>query len=801
MKISVKWLNNYVDLSGISIWEIVDKLTLAGLEVEEVEDQAAAFDNMVVGLVKEVKKHPNADKLKLCVVSDGASDYKVVCGAPNVDVNQKVPFAKVGSIIPEKGEKLSRVKIRGEESFGMICSERELGLSENHEGIMVLNSQLKEGTALSEALNMNDVILEVAVTPNRQDALSHIGIARDLAAIFDLPLKMPEINIKEEKETSGSYASVEIVDSNKCPRYVAKIINNVTIKDSPEWLKNFLKAVGLRPINNVVDVTNFVLHEVGQPLHAFDLDKLSGKKIIVKTAGDERKFTTLDSKERELLPDDLMICDKERSVAIAGIMGGENSEVTSSTKNILIESAFFNPSSIRKTAKHLGLSTDASYRFERGTDPDIVVWAARRAAQLICETAGGNSAKDEIDVYPRRIESKIVELRYGRLNKILGYDIPKITVDKILKNLDFKFANKSEEKISVKVPLRRHDVEREIDLIEEVARIYGYDKIPEVSKIQVTLDKKVDQSELDNNIRTILTGLGFYEIITNSLLSESIAEKFGRPIKILNPQSSEMSHLRPSLLPGTLITTSKNLKVKENDLQFFEIGKIFNLKDKSNISSFDDFEEVEHLQITLTGKAVNTEWYEKDRNFDFYDLKGFVVEFFNKLLKYNKGQVKLNSAGDEFYQYHFDYLIENKIVGRGGKVRNGLLKLFDIDQDVFSFAADIDSIRSIEQRSYKFVELLKFPKVYRDFAFIFDTEITFEQVREVIKESSSNLLHNIKLFDIFQSDSLGKGKKSLAFQLEYFSDSRTLTEEEIDKDFRNAIKAVEEKLSGKLRGN
>ncbi|MFA3782089.1 phenylalanine--tRNA ligase subunit beta [Melioribacteraceae bacterium 4301-Me] len=798
MKVSINWLKNYVDLSGIPLQEIIDKLTLAGLEVEEVYNQSEIFKNIVVGFVKDVKKHPNADKLKLCVVSDGKSDFNVICGAPNVAVNQKVAFAKIGAVIPDSGQVLSKVKIRGEVSYGMICSEKELGLSDNHEGIMVLNSNLEVGMPLSIALGMNDIILEVAITPNRQDALSHIGIARDLAAIFDRELILPEIKINEEGESSDKLVSIEVIDSVKCPRYVGKVVTGVTIKESPEWLKTLLKNIGLRPINNVVDVTNFVLYEIGQPLHAFDLNKLAGKKIIVKTANEREKFVTLDSKERQLSKDDLMICDGEKSVAIAGIMGGENSEVTFDTKNILIESAFFNPSSIRKTSKRLGLSTEASYRFERGTDPDITLWAARRAAQLILETAGGKISKGEIDVYPNKMPNKILELRYFRLEKILGYKIDISTVNKILEKLGFEIIFRNNDKITVKVPLRRHDVEREIDLIEEVARIYGYDKIPEVSKINVTLDKKIDQSEFANKIRDILTGLGFYEIITNSLLKGEIAERFGVPIRILNPQSSEMTHLRTSLIPGTLLTISKNIKVKENDLMFFEIGKVFNQIAKE-IRTFEDFEETEQLIITITGKAINTEWYEKDREFDFYDLKGFATEFFTKLFPNSNGRINFCKK-DDLFNYRFEYELNGETIGYGGKLNKEFAKLFDITQNVFSFVADLDKLRKIEASSRKFKELLKFPKVYRDFAFILDRTVTFEEVVKVIKESSSNLLHNIKLFDIFQSDSLGKGKKSLAFQLEYYSENRTLTEEEVDKDFWEAIKAVEKKLNGKLRG-
>lgn len=799
MKISLNWLNEYIDLKDISLDEIVNRLTLAGLEVEEIIDYSKIFENIVVGYVKDKKKHPNADKLSVCIVYDGMNNYNVVCGAPNVEQGQKVPFAKVGAVIPYEGIKLGKIKIRGEVSEGMICSEKELGISDNHEGIMILNSELKEGTPLAEALEMNDVIFDIAITPNRADALSHIGIARDLSAIFDRPLKIPEFVLEESNVKSDEIASVEILDTINCPRYVGKVIMNVQIKESPEWLKKRLKSIGLRPINNVVDVTNYVLYEIGQPLHAFDLDKLSRKKIIVRSATEGEKFITLDSKERELTSKDLMICDAEKPVAIAGIMGGENSEVTLSTKNILIESAYFNPSSIRKTAKRLGLQTDASYRFERGTDYGIVVWAAQRAAYLISQIAGGYIGKGEIDVYPKPFQEKIVQLRFERIKRILGYEVPQEKVKKIFTNLGFKIKNEEEKKLTIEIPSHRHDVEREIDLIEEVARIYGYDKIPEIEKISVTLEEKVDQSQYVDNVRNILVSLGFYEIVTNSLLKEEIAKKFGNPICVLNPQNIEMTHLRPSLIPGMLQAIINNIKVNEKNLQLFEIGKVFERKHDKEILSFEDFYEKENLIIAVTGKAIEREWFDKTREFDFYDLKGYVQSFLEKLLPSTNFIIEKIFNTNEF-EIGIQLKHNGNYIGKGGSLQKELLKLFDINQEVLAFVFDLDNLKSISIPKKEFKELLKYPKVYRDFAFILDESVEAEKVIEVIKNSSSNLLHHIKLFDIFQSESLGKGKKSLAFQLEYYDESRTLTEEEVDKDFWNAIKAIEEKLNAKLRG-
>jgi len=799
MKISLQWLIDYVDLKDISINEIIDKITFAGLEVEEVVVQSDKYNNMVVGLVKEVKKHPNADKLSLCVVSDGESDYSVVCGAQNVAQDQKIAFAKVGSIIPSNGMKLEKVKIRGEVSTGMICSEFELELGDNHEGILVLDEKLKIGTPLADALGADDVILEVAITPNRCDALSHIGIARDLAAIFNRKIKFPEIQINESKKKSEDFAKVFIEDSVNCPRYVGKVVLDVKILESPDWLKKKLKSIGLRPINNVVDVTNFVLHEIGQPLHAFDLDKLHDNKIVVKGANESEKFSTLDSKDRELTSTDLMICDGEKSVAIAGIMGGENSEVTFATKNILIESAFFNPSSIRRTAKRLGLSTDASYRFERGTDYDITAWAARRAAQLIQMTSGGEILYGEIDAYPNKIEKRKTILRFSRLMKVLGYSIPESTVENILTNLGFEIISKNNEQIELVIPSFRHDIEREIDIIEEVARIYGFEKIPNVQKISVTLEEKVDQSYFCDNLKNAMNSLSFYELVTNSLLNETISEKFGKPIKMLNPQSSEMSHLRTSLLPGMLQAISNNIKVNEKNLRFFEIGKVFELIHEKEIESFEDFKESEILLIAITGYEIQSEWYEKDIASDFFGLKGNVNALLNKSFPSIKFELTYN-INHVNYEEAFTIMHNNKIIGYGGKVKMSVANLFDVSQEIFACEINIDELKKIEQPDRKFKDLLKFPKMVRDLAFVLDTEVESDKVIEVIKTASSNLLHQIKLFDIFQSDSLGKDKKSLAFQLEYFDETRTLKEDEVDKDFRNAIKEVEKTFKAQLRG-
>jgi phenylalanyl-tRNA synthetase beta chain len=801
LKLSLNWLKELVDLSEISTSEIVHMLTMSGLEVEEVTDQSSIYKNFVVGFVKDKKKHPNADKLSLCTVSNGEEDFQVICGAPNVDAGQKVVFAQTGAVIPKGNFKISRAKIRGIESNGMICSEAELGISDNHEGIMVLNEDLKEGTPLADALMMNDTILEIAITPNRPDALSHIGAARDLAAIFNSEVNIPEIEIEESEDTADKAAAIEIIDTKNCPRYSSRIIHGVEIKESPGWLKRRLINIGLRPINNIVDVTNYVMYETGQPLHAFDLDNLAGHKIIVKSTEGETSFTTLDSKERKLPDGTLMICDGEKPVAIAGVMGGENSEVTSSTKNILIESAYFNPSSIRNTSKALGLSTDASYRFERGTDPNGTVYAAERAAQMIAELAGGEILEGIIDVYPVIYEPPEINLRFDKVDRILGYKISKEIISEILLKLGMDIIVEADDELHVSVPTFRPDIEREIDIIEEIARIHGYDNIPTVSKISITLGEKKDESDFTARVKQAAVELGFMEMINNPLQSEKVASLTGIPIKILNPQSADMAYLRTSLLTGALETVSSNINVGEKDLQLFEVGNIFQLKSESEIKDFKDFNENESLIFVITGKSRDKSWYTEEETYDFFDLKGFIKSFISKFSLDNVLQYSYNQQRNPNYTVFFTMENGKDIIGSGGSLDKKFLKKFDIDQDVYAFEINLEKLSKLKVPERKYKELLKYPKVLRDFAFIFDKSVTYEQVSEFILEQSSGLLKSVNLFDLFESENLGENKRSMAFALEFFDESRTLTDEEVEKEFHHLITAVTKKFKAKLRGN
>ncbi len=800
MKISLSWIKEFVDLKDISTDEIISKLTMSGLEVEDVVDQSNLYRNFIVGFVKETAKHPNADKLTICKVFDGKDDLQVICGASNVQSGQKVVFAPIGTEIPNGNFIIKKAKIRGVESHGMICAEDELLLSNDHSGIMVLDEKLEAGKSITDALNLSDVILEIAITPNRPDALSHIGVARDIAALFDRELKIPEIKLNEIGDEVNKLAAMVIEDEVNCPRYIAKVVKDVQIKESPQWLKNRLEKIGLRPRNNIVDITNLVLHECGQPLHAFDLDKLNEHKIVVKSTKSETNFTTLDSKERKLPLNTLMICDGNREVAIAGVMGGENSEITNETKNILIESAYFNPSSIRKTSKALGLSTDASYRFERGTDPNITKYAAERCAQLVAELANGKIAAGIIDVYPKVIKPKEIELRFSRTTRILGYEVSTGKIKNILSRLGLAIKVLDEDKLLVSVPTFRPDIEREIDLIEEIARINGYDNIPTVSKINITLEKKTDETEFDEKIRQTATALGFFEMINNPLQSEPDAKLTGNPIKIANPLSADMECLRTSLLPGALITISKNIRQGVKDIKLFEIGDAFNKTAESEIKSFNDFTENQRLLFIFSGKEQVKIWNAEEKESDFYLLKGLVDSFLNKISLDNVLIDSYYSTANEIYAYYLTKSFKEVELGRGGKLNNEVLKQFDINQDVYCFEFDLTLFNSIQSNAKTYTDPLKYPKIIRDFAFVLDKSVKYLDVKEFIKNKSSNLLKEVSVFDVFESESLGTEKKSLAFTLEYYDANRTLTEDEVEKDFSNLIALITKEFNAQLRG-
>ncbi|MCP5063992.1 MAG: phenylalanine--tRNA ligase subunit beta [Ignavibacteriae bacterium] len=799
MIVSLNWLKEYIDLEGIATEEIVEKLTTSGSEVDEVFDKAKDLEGIVVGFVEEVKKHPNADRLSVCKVTDGEQTYNVVCGAPNVAPNQKVVFGKLGAVIPKGKFELKKTKIRGELSEGMLCAEDELELGDDHDGILILDESAEIGQTFANSRGLNDIVLDIAITPNRADSLSHIGITRDLSAIFNRKVKYPTLITEYNVKNNNSLLEILNEDYENCPRYSAVIIKDIEVKESPQWLKEKLISIGLRPINNIVDATNFVLHEVGQPLHAFDLDTLSNGKIVIKQMGDSSKFVTLDSKERNMLPNSLMICDGEKPVAIAGVMGGENSEVSNSTNNIVIESAFFNPSSVRKTSKKLGLSTDASYRFERGTDINGTMNAAIRAAEIIKDIAGGTIDDEVIDIYPKPFNSNEVSVRFFRIAKVLGFEIEHGTVVDILKNLEFEIVEHDLIHVKVRVPSFRQDIEREIDLIEEVIRIYGFENIPPVEKISIPLAKKIDETKFEDTIRNKMVSLGYSEVVSNSLVSDEKSIDYEHSIKVLNPQSSEMTRLRTSLISPMLLNISRNIKVKEDNLKLFELGQTFKTKEQE-VTTYDAIDQNQNLIIALSGKKNLKNWFSEEGFFSFYDLSSDADAILNN--KYLDSKIKdtYNEQPNEIFDFSFEKKIKNNSIGVGGKLSKEFLRKFEVEKDVFVFEINLDIIKNLKVSKTEFSSVLKYPKVVRDFAFILDKDISYKTVVGTIKNNSSNLLKNVKLFDIFESDTLGKHKKSLAFQLEYFDETKTLTEDEIDKEFWNTIEKVKTKLKAELRG-
>lgn len=801
MKIVLSWLNEYIDLSDIPVEKIALELTMAGLEVEEITDYRQVYNNFITAEVVEKEKHPNADKLSLCKVNTGREVLQIVCGAPNVAAGQKVALACEGAKIPDSDFTIKTTKLRGQLSQGMICSEAELGISNDHSGIMVLPEETIPGIPLAEAIGYDDVVFEIGITPNRPDGLSHVGVARDISALLNRPLKKKEDSIVRDSEKTAEKVTIEIEDLENCPKYSAVVVKDVTIGESPVWMKNRLKMAGMRPINNIVDITNYIMLELGQPLHAFDLDNLSGSKIIVKRSNNGTKFTTLDSVERELKDSVLMICDGEKEVAIAGIMGGENSEVNGHTRNILIESAYFNPTSVRKSARYLGLSTEASYRFERGTNHEGTMNAALRAAELMEKFAGGKVLSGEIDVVSDALATKTVELRYARIEKILGYPVKEESVRNILRNLEFRLINEDSEKITVEVPGFRPDVEREIDLIEEIARINGYDNIPPVERVTSPLHSSVDYMETLNSLRAKMTGFGFNEIMNNSLQPFETSKETGDPVVLMNPLNAEMSVLRTSLIQGALDTVRRNINNGEKDLKLFETGHVIS-KVGEKIEGFENIKEESALAIILTGKASHKTWSSEERYFDVFDLKGYLNSLLETYLDTKKLSFQYHTDERGIYEYSVDVFAGEEKLGTYGKVTDIFAAKYDIKQVVFCGELFVNCIRRNSDKLRKYVPLLKYPKIVRDMAFIFDANINYGDISGFIRINSSSLLKSVDLFDRYENEKmLGEGKVSLAFTLEFFNSERTLTEEEVEKEFSGLINKITKQFNAVLRGN
>ncbi len=807
MRISYKWLRRYINLNA-SIDEISRKLTSLGLEVESIDDPGQKYSGFVVGKVLTVEKHPKADRLSVCTVQTAQDkpSVQIVCGAPNVRPDQKVIVGLPGAVVPHnqhdpKGNpfQLTNARIRGIESSGMICSEKELGLGDDGDGILVLDNSAVTGNTLVEHYGFDDVVFEIGITPNRPDCLSHIGVARDLAAAYNLSLTMPALSVDPSKgKSAGIRASVHLENSVDCPRYTARLIENVTVKESPEWLKQSLRSVGLRPINNIVDATNFIMYEFGQPLHAFDYDQLADHTIKVRTAAKGEQFTTLDGKVRTMTGRELMIADGKKSVAIGGVMGGLNSEISDSTKNVLLEAAYFLPASIRKTAKHLGITTDASYRFERGVDPNMTLTASLHAAVLIAELSGGRLVDEVIDEYPQTIVSKNITLRLDRTNAILGTSLSADVISKYLRSLQIDVIPGSDGKsFNCTVPTFRPDIEQEIDLIEEVARIHGYDNIDNKLSAEVIFQRPSNEESNIISVRHWCEDIGLNEVLTNSMIDGTLEKSLGmKAVAVKNPLSEDHECLRPSLLVTMLQSVALNLNHGASKVHVFEIGSVF-LREHQDGAPVPGYAERVVIGISLSGEAVSTSWHTPSRNVDIFDIKGTILSLLNHVGLDNSHLIYYN-ASTSLTESRIDVEINGTYVGYIGKCNQDLLKKYKIEQEVFYGELHLDKILGFDNRK-KFIPFTKYPKVIRDIAFVLEKNIPVDDVQKVIRQSGGELLKDCTLFDLFEGASVGAGKKSVAFSLSLQSNDKTLTDSEIDAVIDSVTGAVAKTFEATLR--
>jgi len=812
MKISYSWLKQYISIPE-SAEEIGHVLTATGLEVESVESfetVKGGLKGLVIGEVLTCAKHPNADKLSVTTVDVGAErPLHIVCGASNVAAGQKVVVATPGTTIyPAKGEPftIKSAKIRGEQSEGMICAEDEIGLGENHDGIIVLDTDVANGTPASSFYKIeSDYTLEIGLTPNRADAASHIGVARDIKAAKKRELCLPSVNaFKPDNNQLTIPVLVELTEA--CPRYSGVTISGITVRESPEWLKNRLKSIGLSSINNIVDITNFVLHETGQPLHAFDADEITGKKVIVKTLPAGTKFRTLDDKERSLSASDLMICNTEEPMCIAGVFGGIKSGISAKSKNIFLESACFSPDYIRKTGMNHQLKTDASFRFERGTDPNMTVYALKRAALLIREIAGGLISSDIVDVYPNKIENKTIHIREKNVTRLIGKKISREEVFSILEGLEIAIVDQKEDSFTVSVPPYRVDVTQEADIVEEILRIYGFNNI-ELSEIAGT-DYLAEFPEKDiNKFRRTLGGLlvsnGFYEILTNSLTNASYQQKHslkfnGEPIEILNKLSEEQGILRQTMLFTGLEVCAYNINRRQKDLKLYESGKIYwknsEFPDNEEVSAA--YKEEERLTLYMTGNIETENWQNKPRPVGYFDLAQQVAHILEKSSMTNLKQEKLN---DPLFDYGMRLIKGAKEIGKIGKVKTALVKDFGIRQEIFY--ADLNTALLFKSASPKFVvqEVAKFPEVRRDLSLVLDKQVTFEEIRELVKATEKRLITDIIAFDVYEGEKIPQGKKAYALGFTLQDENKTLTDEEIEKVMVRLMNAFESKMGALIR--
>ena len=791
MNISYNWLKEYIDID-LEPEILAEKLTHAGLEAVIVETLPEFFKSIVVGHVISKEKHPDADKLSVCMIDLGDDEPKqIICGAPNIAAGQNVPVATIGTTFPD-GMKIKKAKLRGVVSNGMVCSERELDLSQDHAGIMVLDKDAELGMDMKAYLSGNDVSIELDLTPDRSDALGHIGVARDLGALLDIQMRKPVVEVNESSTPTSSLLSIELADPQACPRYAARIVRNVKIAESPSWIRQRLQAAGIRSINNVVDAANYVLMETGHPLHTFDLRYIEGGKIVVRKAEHKEKITTLDGKERELDDSVLLICDGKKPVAVAGVMGGENSEVKDDTTDLLLESAYFDPVVVRRGAKKLQLATDASHRFERGTDPNGIPYALDRLASLIVELAGGEITQGQVDAYPTVIEPLEVVLRTERCNAILGTDINASTIAKILNGLEL-FHKESEGVFHVRVPTFRPDITREIDLIEEVGRIFGYNNIPVPQHFSIAnkINKKTPD-QMREKIIDHLAAVGFNQIYGNGLLAvDEHPSVFGdeEALLLANPLSRDMASMRSSLLMGMAKVADYNINRRQSDLKIFELGQVSTV----DLDSDTGARETSHLGLFVSGEIRNKQWSQETEVADIFHMKGILTSAFRDLFG-----VQLNylSIEHDLFTESMAVILDEDVIGVLGNIKT-------INQSLKSVSGVYAELRISERlgldRDIKYESVSIYPTVERDLSILIDSMVPFGQINETIQKNAGKSLVYSRLYDIYEGKSIASGKKSLTFRLVFQNKTRTLTEKEIDKDFRRILKGLEDAYNATLR--